>query len=65
MKKLTLNRETLATLVRDEASQVGGAGYISMPTNCNLCVSLPACVTGFCPNSGHVPCSLRTGCCPL
>jgi hypothetical protein len=62
MKKLQLNKETLVSLDTHQAGEAAGAGYISIATGCTVCVSA---VTGFCPNSGHAPCSLRTGCCPL
>lgn len=60
-KKLSLSKETLCGLAAEKLTTVAGGGYISMPSNCGHCTVDATC---FCPNSGHYPCSLRTGCCP-
>ena len=62
MKKLSLNRDTLRNLSDDQSNVAMGGNIISAGTGCTLCISAP---TAKCINSGYVPCSLRTGCCPL
>lgn len=60
-KKLSLNKETLRGLSAEDLAAVAGAGIVSAVSNCGNCTANLTC---FCPNTGHAPCSVRTGCCP-
>lgn len=63
MKKLSLHRETLQSLSERASEQVAGGNYISAASGCRTCTAGAA--TCFCPNTGHAPCSLYSGCCPI